>query len=42
MYDVIIDRIVVSDKVPFSKKCFKYLIAHENDNQNVIPCVSCL
>ena len=37
IYDVNIDRIVVSSKVPFGKKCFKYITGYENDDENVMP-----
>ena len=33
MYDVNIDRILVSNKVPFGKKGFKYFVGYDNDSK---------
>ena len=35
--DVIVDRIVVSNKVNFGKKHFKSFISHKDDHEEVIP-----
>ena len=37
--DVNIDRTAVSNKVPSSKKGFKYFIRYEDDYEKVMPCV---
>ena len=37
IYDINIGRIVVSNKVLFLKKCFKYFIGYKNDNEKVMP-----
>ena len=37
MYDVNINRIVVSKKVPLGKKCFKYFIMYKDDHEEVRP-----
>ena len=37
MYDVNIDRIVVSNKVLFGKKSFKYFIGYKDDREKVEP-----
>ena len=31
LYDVNIDRIVVSNNIPFVKKCFQYFIRYKNE-----------
>ena len=36
IFDVNIDRIVVSNKVPFSKKSIKYFIGYENECEKVM------
>ena len=36
-YDIIINRIVVSKRVSFGKKGFKYFIEYENDYEEVVP-----
>ena len=41
IYDVKIDRIVVSSKLSFGKKCFEYFLGFENDDEKVCPCVLC-
>ena len=37
IYAVNIDRIIVSNKVPFGKKGFKYFIGCENNYEKVVP-----
>ena len=35
--DINIDRIVVSNKVPFGKNGFKYFIGYEDDSGKIMP-----
>ena len=35
IYHINIDRIEVSDQMPFVKKSFKYFIVYENDYDNI-------
>ena len=35
IYEVNIDRIEVSDEIPFGKKSFKYFIMNKNDYENI-------
>lgn len=43
IYDVNIDAIVVSNKVPFTKKSFKYFIGNKDCYDDVIPlCIKLL
>lgn len=37
IHDANIDRIVVSDKVPFGKKGFKYFIEYKDDSEKIKP-----
>ena len=37
IHDINIDRIVVSNKVPFGKKGFKYFIGYEDDSEKLMP-----
>ena len=40
-YDVNIDKMVVSNKVPFGKKSVKCFNGYENDDEKLCPCVKC-
>ena len=37
IYDVNIDRIVISNRVCFGKKGFQYFVGYENDYERVMP-----